>query len=416
NLFSIDKLGEDNHSRNSDFIIWNFATQGVTFWKHTYGGSGWDDIAEIIETSDGGFFCVGASDSNDGDITESNGGLDVWILKLNQRGELEWTRNLGGTGNDRAYTAIETRDGDFLIGGESGSVNGDMYSIHHGSLDSWIARLDKDGNFIWEKHFGGAGNEKVNRIHELSSGELMVFNASDSPGGSGDVKTNLGKKDCWIFRMDTKGNIKWQTSIGGAENDDIHSTIIDHEGNFVVAGTTFSGDGYVPRHRGLGDFWVFKMSQEGILHWSKTFGGRREEGANHVIQTSDSNYVVCGITKSRPGEEDSEIEYNYGYYDGWILKLDQNGNRKWSRTLGYAGADGMEQVVELKKGGFLTMGFSQLPRKSGPVPGHNGSSDIWLANFSDPAKSSTRAYVTPPLMLGTVKDKDTGKFLEAQIV
>ena len=203
---------------------------------------------------------------------------------------------------------------------------------------------------------------------------------------------------------------------GGTDNDDIHSTIMDHEGNFIVAGTTFSEDGYVPRHRGLGDFWVFKMSAEGILHWSKTFGGRREEGANHVIQTSDSNYVVCGITKSRPGEEDSEIEYNYGYYDGWILKLDQSGKRMWSRTLGYAGADGMEQVVELKNGGFLTMGFSQLPRKSGPVPGHNGSSDIWLVNFSDPGKPSTRAYVTPPLMLGNVKDKDTGRFLEAQIV
>ena len=125
--------------------------------EKTYGGTGWDDISEVIETSDGGFFCVGASDSNDGDITESHGGLDVWLLKLNRRGELEWTRNLGGTGNDRGYTAIETSDGNFLVGGESGSVDGSMYSRHHGSLDSWIAYLDKDGNFLWEKHFGGGG-------------------------------------------------------------------------------------------------------------------------------------------------------------------------------------------------------------------------------------------------------------------
>ncbi|MEZ4828633.1 MAG: OmpA family protein [Bacteroidia bacterium] len=411
-VYSTNGLGEGNHSASGDWVILKYATQEKTFWKHIYGGSGREELADVISTRDQGFLCIGTSSSSDGNVGESYGGNDIWILKLDPLGKIQWSKVFGGSGDDQAITAIETSEGDFLIGGESGSVDGNLHSRHHGGLDSWIVRLDKSGELIWEKHFGGNGNEKVSRIHETEPGKYIVINSSDSRGQ--DVKQSLGLKDCWVFEMDYYGQMGWQMSYGGEENDDVHSSVVDYDGGIVLAGTTFSTTGHVSEQRGLGDFWVFKINpQGGGLLWSNTYGGRREEGINDIILSSDSNYVVCGMTKSRTNEGD--IEFNGGYYDGWIAKIDRSGKRLWSRTLGYEGAESMQKVVQLKEGGFLTFGYSQLPRRTVPVGSYKGSADFWLANFGDPAKSSVRPYITPPLLFGVVKDKDNGQFLEAEI-
>ncbi|MEZ4773684.1 MAG: OmpA family protein [Bacteroidia bacterium] len=411
-VYSTNGLGEGNHSASGDWVIFKYATQEKIFWKYIYGGSGREELSDVIATRDQGFLCVGATDSPDGDVGQNYGGNDVWILKLDPQGRIQWTKVFGGSGDDQGITAIQTEDGGYLVGGESGSVNGTMLSRHHGGLDSWIVRLDKNGEVLWEKHFGGNGNEKVTRIHEMEPGRYIVINSSDSKGQ--DVKQSLGLKDCWVFEMDDYGQMGWQMSYGGEENDDIHSSLIDIDGGIVMAGTTFSATGHIPEQRGLGDFWLLKIDPKGGgLYWSNTYGGRREEGINDIILANDSNYVVCGMTKSRTGEGD--IEFNGGYYDGWLAKIDRTGKRLWSRTLGYEGAESMQKVVQLKDGGFLTIGYSQIPRRTVPIGGYKGSADIWMTNFGDPKISSVRPYITPPLLFGVVKDKDTGRFIEAEI-
>ncbi|MDX2249576.1 MAG: OmpA family protein [Bacteroidia bacterium] len=412
-VYSTNGLGEGNHSASGDWVILKYATQEKVFWKYIYGGTGREELSEVIATHDMGFLCIGTSSSPDGDVGQNYGGNDIWLLKLDPLGRIEWSKVFGGSGDDQGITVIETEDGGYLVGGESGSANGTMLSRHHGGLDSWIVRLDKNGEVMWEKHFGGSGNEKVTRLHELEPGRFLVINSSDSQ--SHDVHQNLGLKDCWVFEMDDYGQMGWQMSYGGEDNDDIHGSVRDHDGGIVMVGTTFSIGGHVSGQRGLGDFWALKISpQGGGLLWSQTYGGRREEGINDIILAADSNYVICGMTKSRTGEGD--IEFNGGYYDGWIAKIDRTGKRLWSRTLGYEGAESMQKVLQLKDGGFLTLGYSQLPRRTEAVGGYKGSADFWLANFGDPHISSVRPYITPPLLFGVVKDKDTGRFIEADII
>lgn len=411
-VYSMDGLGENNHSRNGDWVIMKYATQGKVFWKHTYGGTGQEELADVILTSDQGFLCVGTAASGDGDVGINNGSTDIWVVKLDPLGKIEWSRVFGGSGDDRGTTAIELSGGGYLIGGESGSTDGNSRSPHHGGLDSWVAKIGINGRLLWEKHYGGSGNEKVSRLHEISPSKFLVINSSDSQDSS--IVDPLGKKDAWVLEVDDSGHINWQKSFGGEENDDIHGSVIDHQGNLVMVGTTFSSGGQIPRHRGLGDFWILKTDLTGRLIWSQTLGGTREEGLNDIILSADSNYVVCGMSKSRAG--DGDIEYNSGYYDGWLAKINPAGQKMWSRTLGYMGADGMDQVVQTPQGGYLMIGYSQVPRRTIPYPGHHGSADIWVANFGDPAKPSLRPYVTPPLMFGVVKDKDNGTFLDARVI
>ncbi len=409
---SSDGLGRGNHGElTSDVVVLQYATQGRFFWRQVIGGSGEESFSQMIQTQDNGFCFIGSSTSADGDLSANQGGQDVWVVKLSPAGKVQWSRSFGGSGDDVGTALIQTADGGFYLGGESASRDGDMESVHHGGLDSWIARLDAQGNLLWEKHFGGTGNEKVTGLHLLPNEDLLVVNSTDS--NNGDILYHIGKKDVWVFALDREGTLRWQACYGGSDNDDVHSSLLDPQGNLVLVGTTFSGDGHVPMQRGLGDLWAFRLTQEGTLLWSMTYGGPRSDGANHVALTHDSSYVICGVTRSRTGEGD--IEYNQGYYDGWLLKLDPDGNRRWSRTLGFEGKDRLESICEIPAGGFLTLGYSQLERGAPPVPGHNGMADFWLINLGDPGRAGVRPYVTPPILTGTVVDKETRAFLNAGI-
>jgi flagellar motor protein MotB len=326
-------------------------------------------------------------------------------------GRIEWSVTFGGSGDDQGTAVIETELGDFLIGGESGSVNGHMRSPHHGGLDSWIAFLRKDGSLVYEKHFGGKGNEKVCGLHQTGPDQYLVVNTSDSKGTK--FPYHLGDKDVWIFEMTGNGEINWQANYGGSDNDDVHDSHLDAAGNLILAGTTFSSDGHVQRQQGLGDLWVFQVDSAGLLQWSHTFGGPRADGANALTPTYDGGYVLAGLTKSRTGEGD--IQFNQGYYDGFLVKINGEGELRWMRTIGNSGKDVLNEVVELPNGGFATIGYSIQGASGVPLPGHHGVGDIWMVNFGDPDRREVRPFVTPPIMMGTVRDKDTGRPIEATI-
>lgn len=410
-VFSTDELGAANHSQNSDVVIAKYSTQGEIFWQATLGGSGFDAVAKIIESSDGGIVFVGSTDSQNGDIPKTRGGTDIWVAKISATGKLLWSSTFGGKGDDKGTAIIETSDGGFLIGGESSSIDGHMLSRHHGGLDSWVARLRQDGSLRWGKHFGGSGNEKVCSLHERDPETYIVVNTSDSDDQQ--IETHLGAKDVWIFTIDSTLEILDQQTYGGEDNDDIHDSILEEDGSLVLAGTTFSQEGQIGRNQGGGDMWVFKINPIGIVLWTHTYGGPRADGANALTHTHDGGYVVCGLTKSRTGEGD--IIINNGYYDGLLVKVDSAGKHVWARTLGNSGKDILSDVLELPDGGFLTIGYSIQGAYGMPLPGHHGVGDIWLCNFGDPSRIGTRPFVTPPIMIGTVKAKRTGNPLEASI-
>lgn len=409
-VLSQDEHALENHSDNADVFVGRYATQGNFFWKTILGGSGEESLEEFIETNDGGYVLTGSTNSQDGDLSTNRGGMDVWVAKLNIHGKLEWSKSFGGSGDDRGTAIIQLPDGGYLVGGESSSTNGDMQSQHHGGLDSWVAKLTSKGRILWEKHYGGSGNEKVNRIHQLGEEEFLIINSSDSRDFQ--VADNLGKKDGWLFKIDYQGEMTWQMNIGGEDNDDLHGSMIDSEGNIVVSGTSFSKTGLMLNQAGNGDCWLFKMNPAGAVLWSKTFGGPKPDGANTIREGLDGNYLICGITRSFMGD----IPRNSGYYDGWFAKLNRNGEILWSRTIGYGGKDALVDIMELTVGGYLGIGFSQFSPADNLQAGHKGMYDMWLVNFGDPQKGiEVRPYKTPPVLSGTIQDIHNLQGLEAEI-
>ncbi len=407
---SQDRIGKGNHSDDVDVVITKYATQGKTFWRTLIGGSGRDELAGMIVTPDGGFLCVGTTDSKDGDFSVNRGGTDIWAARVSPGGRLQWVESFGGSGMDYAWCIARESDGNILIGGESSSVDGTMRSTHHGGLDGWLARLSPEGELLVEKHFGGHGNDRIARIHHLA-GKIRLICSSDAEGG--DVNANFGKKDLWVVDLNREWDITFQQVIGGNDNDDIHDSVLDESGNLLLAGTAFSTNGYVSGQHGKGDGWIVKFDSTGRYAWSHAYGGTRHEGFSAIIAAQNGGYVLVGMTLSVNGD----LKQNEGYYDGWFLKIDGIGDVVWSRNIGYRAKDQLIDLTEVTTGGFLALGHVQnKPRENITIPSHYGVYDIWLINFGDPERGlDVRPYRTPAIMIGSVIDDESSAPLESAI-
>ncbi|MFK7926033.1 MAG: OmpA family protein [Bacteroidia bacterium] len=396
------------NQRDKDIIILKMATQDKVFWRVQWGGNGEDILHDLISTQDGGYLAIGSTASSE--LEGFHGDTDVFILKLDGLGQIEWTKILGGKGDDKGICAIQTSERDFVIGGESGSQNGSMQSPHHGGFDSWIAKINQYGGLIWEKHFGGLGNEKTVRIHEFTPGKYFVINSSDRRDQ--DVTLNFGQKDVWVFMLNEQKEIEWQQNFGGTRNDDIADSHLDSKGMLTMAGTTFSADGHIENQRGLGDYWLLQIDPLGKKQWSQTYGGTKPDGVSGMTATKDGGFILCGMTKSRS----IDIERNNGYFDAWIVKANDRGERIWSRTIGFEAMDEMNDIIELPEGGYIMLGTVQQLAGGTSLAGHQGNGDIWLTNLSDPQVPRLRPFVTPPILSGKIIDKVSGEPLQANVL
>ena len=341
----------------------------VIEWQKSLGGTGFDYASSIQETSDGGYIVAGRSTSNDGDVTGNHGGYDFWVVKLDINGNITWQKSLGGSNVDYAFSIQETSDNGYIVAGRSSSNDGDVTG-NHGSDDFWIVKLDINGNFTWQKSLGGSNQDYANSIQQTTDGGYIITGFSES--NNGDVTGNHGLVDFWIVKLDINGNITWQKSLGGSNDDRANSIQETSDGGYIVAGRSSSNDGDVTGNHGSDDFWIVKLDINGNITWEKSLGGTGTESALSIQQTLDGGYIVAGRSTSNDGD----LTGNYGGYDIWIVKLDINANITWQKSLGGTGAEYANSIQETSDGGYIVAGYSQS--NDGDVTANNGSFDFWI--------------------------------------
>src|SRR5690606_21184446 len=114
-------------------------------WQKTIGGNAGDFSTAFQATADGGYFLGGYSSSNiSGEKTEnSNGQLDIWIVKIDNSGNIQWQNTIGGSGDDFLISLQQTTDGGYILGaGSDSNISGDKTENSRGGLDYWIIKLD----------------------------------------------------------------------------------------------------------------------------------------------------------------------------------------------------------------------------------------------------------------------------------
>src|SRR5690606_29762639 len=108
------------------------------------------------QTDDGGY--IGVGKTNSANIPGYHSNYDMWIVKLDSNGDIEWQKALGGTADDEGASVIQTVGGEFVALATTGSDDGDISTQLGpvGTTDIWLVRLDNTGNIIWEKSYGGS--------------------------------------------------------------------------------------------------------------------------------------------------------------------------------------------------------------------------------------------------------------------
>ncbi|MDD1729368.1 MAG: hypothetical protein LUQ50_09895, partial [Methanospirillum sp.] len=267
-------------------------------WQRCVGGSEDEESYAMIQTSDGGYLMGGYSYSNDGDVSGNHGSADYWIAKFDASKNLQWQKCLGGTGFEVISSIIQTTDGGYLAGGHSFSNDGNVTG-NHGKSDIWIVKLDASGNITWQKCFGGSEYELIYSVIQMSDGGYLIGGATDSDDG--DVSGHHGSRDIWVVKLDTSGNLVWQKCLGGSLHDVSYTTIQTTDGGFLVYGKTYSDDGNVTGYHGGLDIWVVKLDSAGTLVWQNCLGGSGLDYPYSVIQTTDGGYLVNGCSTSNDG-------------------------------------------------------------------------------------------------------------------
>lgn len=294
-----------------DIWIVKIDEAGTILWEKSYGGSLTEYPSKIIQTQDDGYLVVGATNSDDGDVSDSNGGYDVWVMKLDASGNLVWKNNYGGSNAETGISAVQLPDNSYIIGNYTLSSDGNVPD-NYGGNDYWVFKIDSFGNLVWSQNYGGSDSDEVYEMNLVPDGVLILGRTQSNDG---DITENNGNFDAWIVKTDFEGNILWEKSIGGSSYDAVVNSYYD--GAIYLIGITDSNNGDFSQNYGIADGWLAKIDDFGNIEWINNYGGSGYDLFSGITKTTENNLILFGDTNSN----DVDIPNNQGGTDFWIVKL-----------------------------------------------------------------------------------------------
>ena len=288
-------------------------------WVTTIGGEDYDHGRSVQQTTDGGYIIAGTTSSY------GSGNSDIYLIKTNANGDIEWQKTFGGNNNDNGFSVQQTIDGGYII-------VGDTYSYGADGSDVYLIKTNEFGNAEWQRTFGGGGNEEGHSVQQTTEGDYIIAGDTSSYGS--------GNSDVYLIKTNANGDLEWQKTFGGKDNDYGYSVKQTTDGGYIITGGTYSY-GFGER-----DVYLVKTDAFGSAEWEKTFGGEDIDEGFSVQQTTDGGYIIVGDTES----------YGAGDYDVYLAKTDASGNKVWQKTFGGEGADVGYSAHQTTDGGYIIAG------------------------------------------------------------
>jgi hypothetical protein len=349
-------------------------TSTSSIFTGTYNGNDSDEAISIIPTADGGYLAAGNTRSS------GSGGFDIILLKLDQYGNIEWQKTMGGTLDDKVRSIKKTSDGGLII-------LGNTFSFGKGDSDIWVVKLNNAYNIEWEKALGGTSTDTASGIVENSDGSFFVVGNTKSYG--------KGEYDFWMLKLSALGALEWEKTFGLANNDMAEGINLNKDGTYTIFGQSdnkISGK-YVA--------FFYNIDEWGDLNYSITLSGQESQYCRALYQTSDDGYIAVLDTNSFvtfkysiwavklnsdmttvewqkvingnsysygkaaiTGEGDNIImggntnSFGAGNFDFWLLELSSAGEILKQRTFGMSGVDYLNDVISNGKGGYVMAGYT----------------------------------------------------------
>lgn len=302
---------------DSDAWLIKMDEKGEVQWSNTYGGSNYDGALSVVQTSDGGYALAGWTRSL------GAGADDFWLVKTYANGTIQWEKAYGGTDYDAACSVIQANDGGYAMAGYTGPWGG--------NYDYWLVKTDSDGNMQWNRTYDtGQKNRATSLLQTPDNGYAMV----------GYTESSLGSKFL-LVKTDQDGNAQWNKTYGQENRgQQANSMVQTADGGYAIAGDGSDG------------FFLVRTDVDGTMIWNRTYGSNISH-AQSIVRTDDGGFAVGGF-----------IPYGFGGHSGFggndflLIKMDSNGNMQWSNVYGGSGNDLAYSMIPTEDGGYVLAGFT----------------------------------------------------------
>lgn len=366
---------------------------GQLLWEKCYGGTNGDGLYGIHNIDNEFLYLVGAAGSSDGDISNDPypESTDLWVIKADTSGNIIWDKIVGGNMIENYKSSIISENDDVIIICTTASDDGDI-SQSYGFYDIWVVNINSNGDINWDFTIGGSEGDYAGDIIQTSDGGYVVVGTSNSEDGNVNCVTEFYHEGI-VMKLDSQRNIEWVQCYGGSWDESIFA-VTEAQNGYVFSAYSYSNDGDVSGHHGIAgppsdggtpDIWVVKIDFEGNIIWQNSIGGSENEVSWYITQTEDEGFIVIGKTKSHDGDVVGNHSVGVNE-DIWMVKLNLLGEIEWQRCIGGAGDEEVERGI-LKKGDYHYVIAGETGVMDGDVLcdpwGHDMWPDYWVFEIKD---------------------------------
>ncbi len=266
-----------------DFYLVKTDLDGTELWSNTYGTVDNDKCYGVTQIDDGSYIMCGVT----------NYGLDnydIYLVKVDTDGNLEWTQTHGYSDVEWCYDVRQTSDGGYIVAGYTRSLG--VYD------DGYLLKTDYLGNIEWDQNYAGNSWDYFFEVMETLDGGYIAAGYSDiSPGGPAQM---------WAVKTDALGNQQWNHSYGGSAEDRCYSLQLSPDGGyFLCGGTTATASG-------LYDMWLIKIDAQGNIEWDETYGDDDDELCRSLLATENGGFFLGGY----------KVPYGGGDCNMYLMRLE----------------------------------------------------------------------------------------------
>lgn len=308
-----------------------FGPKGVILWEKTLVSELYCFIKVIHQTADEGFVLAGTAFAPETDA-------QICIIKTDKEGNPNWEIPLGRTSSSAMNIAGEnrtsvqqTQDGGFIVAGET-------YPPNAGNPDILLAKIDLNGQVVWEQTFGDYNPDYVYSVQQTPDGGYILAGYTWLSGA--------GKSETRVMKTDSTGNMLWEKKFSGTSSYYARFLQQTEDGGFIFTGTVYPPNSYD------GNVWLVKLDSDGNTIWEQIYGEEATSDRGKIVhQTTDGGYIILGETES----------YGAGSLDMWLIKSDASGNMVWDKTFGDENQNNgitMQQTID---GGYILLGYTIIP-------------------------------------------------------